>query len=271
MSQKEEEKVVEKKQVQTVQKINILKMTVELDLSTELCGKCQHIVTIAFCNECNKHFCDNCVSFCTVINEQYIEQCPEGHQVERREWEKVIVSKIQDQLLCTCPYPGCNEKYLLYNDLNFNNDLFHHIQGNCDKVHHLCRVCQQMALNVQKHQEEDCPKRKVVCKGCKKEMTSEAFDTHFERCELYPVDCTFCKKNIIRKNIKPHHFTDCPTAVLNCDICNFSGKLKEWKQHIQKEPYTKLHIDHLISLECQSLNDNVQTKQKKKEEEEKKE
>jgi len=106
---------------------------------------------------------------------------------------------------------------------------------------------------IEQHLLQSCPRRLVECEYCKAKIPSEELEDHYEKCELFPVDCLYnCGTiKIPRKLLQQHHENECPNAVGACSYsfagCNFKGTKDEVLDHLAKETTEHLRFAAIIS------------------------
>ena len=120
-------------------------------------------------------------------------------------------------------------------------------------------------INLQQHQNDECPHRKVVCQYCNnfEGKYNELWDVHWQVCPDYPMPCpNNCGiEKMRRSQVQSHCDRDCKMQVVKCPFwevgCNIRRQRKDLTAHIKaSEPH---HSQLLVkkTMELQSQQDNL--------------
>ena len=145
-------------------------------------------------------------------------------------------------------------------------------QGNCKFVAVECRLgCGQQVFlsNLQRHTEEECPRRPYSCKFCgHKGVYEEIPALHWPLCKGYPVPCpNGCDTPDMPRRELEDHLTSCLCRTVQCEFsyagCTATFPFNTLADHMQKE--TQLHLS-LFSGLLQQLMASRQFQKDKEEE-----
>jgi len=90
---------------------------------------------------------------------------------------------------------------------------------------------------IEQHLLQSCPRRLVECEYCKAKIPSVELEDHYEKCELFPVDCRYeCGAMKIRGLLKDHYEFECPKVVVARPYSFASVNFKDTKDEV---------LDHL--------------------------
>ncbi|XP_013420704.1 TNF receptor-associated factor 4 [Lingula anatina] len=99
-----------------------------------------------------------------------------------------------------------------------------------------------------KHRDEDCPKRKIACEFCKSNILFEEEIEHLNLCKRFPIPCpNGCKrKDIPREEVAEHMEGDCPKQTVPCPFvdcgCEYRCNRKKLTAHVNEEPTMHLSL-----------------------------
>ena len=114
--------------------------------------------------------------------------------------------------------------------------------ASCVYVSELCdNQCGEtmMRKDMERHKEESCCKRIVVCAFCYEQMEYSAVDEHTEQCASCPIMCIHqCGAMVPRGEMTAHTGKDglCPKSHLHCEFehmgCRFKGNRTQLEVHL---------------------------------------
>jgi len=105
------------------------------------------------------------------------------------------------------------------------------------------------------HKISSCPKRKVNCEHCSKEINFEDLEEHFIVCSKFPIKCKHgCVEKFTRENETPHYL-QCPLQIINCQFkpsgCQVALPRHKMENHLQVAMNT-----HLLLLQQEIIKMN---------------
>ncbi|XP_062512086.1 TNF receptor-associated factor 6-like [Corticium candelabrum] len=195
--------------------------------------KCGHL----FCNDCVRPLARRGRIVCPVCREEQNESEIFSNNYDKRE----IMSL---KIYCDQQEKGCKWKGELRERETHNET--------CGYVDVLCKnECGEMVMekDMESHRKKTCMNRQVKCVHCKTIVTFKCLNDHHAQCEMSPVACEFCRRQVRRGEMNEHVSKDgtCPNSPLECEFseagCQFIGNRKEWKNHIEHDT-----VFHLILL-----------------------
>ncbi|XP_075693160.1 TNF receptor-associated factor 6 [Rhinoderma darwinii] len=186
---------------------------------------------------CGHRFCRACIiksirdagPKCPVDNDLLLENQLFSDNFAKRE----ILS-----LTVNCPSEDCVTKMEL-------RKLEHHL-ALCEFASVECGLCQHPfpRKQLQKHLEDECPRRLVSCENCVVEMPYEERKRHEQTCPLAYVTCEYCQTDLARKQMADHYDMDCYKAPIPCTYSHFGCKEKmqrnDLARHLQE--FTQAHM-----------------------------
>ena len=112
-----------------------------------------------------------------------------------------------------------------------------------DKIVHVLRK------DIEKHKEEECPRRQYKCPHCEKAGEYQEMTTaHLEECPMMKVSCrnVGCKEEIARCTISKHSL-ECMFEVVTCKYANIGCTVKiHRKDLLEHEKDIQLHLELAI-------------------------
>ena len=84
-----------------------------------------------------------------------------------------------------------------------------------------CQYC-RIATVMSEHKEK-CPKFPLQCAYCKLQVLRGNIDEHNEKCLKVLQKCDYCKLQIPRDGMNEHHGGECLKFLLNCHNCGLNG------------------------------------------------
>uniref|UniRef100_A0A1I8IXW3 TRAF-type domain-containing protein n=1 Tax=Macrostomum lignano TaxID=282301 RepID=A0A1I8IXW3_9PLAT len=163
--------------------------------------------------------------------------------------EKVYVDKAfqkeTDNLGVKCSFSarGCPWTGLLL-------ELMAHMEG-CDRMMTTCPMRCGVEFEkrfLEKHRNDDCPKREIHCQFCEIRLIAENEAEHLEICPKFLVPCpNKCKRReVARERLTEHLENECMKQDLNCPFasygCQFTGKKKAMKEHVAAKQLNHMEI-----------------------------
>ncbi|XP_065054907.1 TNF receptor-associated factor 3-like isoform X1 [Rhopilema esculentum] len=123
---------------------------------------------------------------------------------------------------------------------------------------------------LEKHVNENCPRRQVECEHCQMKVPVSELQSHYNACEYCPIDCSFnCgAEKIPRKLLQEHFEKYCPNAETACYFsfcgCMFRGKREAIEDHLRQEAHhhLKLAAKHASQMEANSAKLQMRLEQK---------
>jgi len=105
------------------------------------------------------------------------------------------------------------------------------------------------------HKTSSCPKRKVNCNHCSKEVISQDLEDHFVVCSKFPINCkNSCEEKLIREN-ENQHYLQCPLQIVKCPFepsgCHITLPRHKMENHLQVANNT-----HLLLLQQEIIKIN---------------
>ncbi|XP_078503156.1 TNF receptor-associated factor 3-like isoform X1 [Lissotriton helveticus] len=225
------------------------------------CEKCQLVLCNPRQTECGHRFCETCmievlsspVAKCTACQEVIIkdkvfkdncckrevlalqmycgnENCGGKEQITLGNLMVHLKSDCQFEEL-SCPHADCKEKVL-------RKDLSDHFEKTCKYRETTCKYCkcQVPIIELQKHEEMECPSVVVACphKCSVKTLMRSELNTHLAECVNAPSTCSFkrygCSFQGTNQQMKTH---EASSAVQHVNL------MKEWSNSLE----TKRVID----------------------------
>ena len=112
------------------------------------------------------------------------------------------------------------------------------------------------------HKTNECVKRSLKCKHCKKDFKADTLDTHVNTCDSQPIKCPDgCGKDLAKKEAVVHKNTQCPLAEVKCPYEKYGCKIGAMKRRdLANHKTEKLmeHQDHILGslgkLETENAN-----------------
>ena len=192
---------------------------------------------------CGYSFCRVCIERIKVRNipcpcckaDEFDHFPNKGLQRSLYEFKVKCINKDQD-----CQWMG--ELGQLDSHLNLKPTEDKQLQG-CRFVQIQCRYCSELSqrLNIEVHQNEQCPKRSFSCDYCGNfESTYEDVTTnHWPICDKYLVPCpNNCGETLQQQNMDSHTREECPLTVIDCDFkhvgCEVGIARKDMPEHLTK-------------------------------------
>uniref|UniRef100_A0A1I8H4C3 TRAF-type domain-containing protein n=1 Tax=Macrostomum lignano TaxID=282301 RepID=A0A1I8H4C3_9PLAT len=120
----------------------------------------------------------------------------------------------------------------------------------CDRMHTVCLMrcgAEFEKRFQQKHRDEDCPKRQVICQFCELSMLAETESEHSDACPKFPVPCpNKCSKEVTRETLQEHLDSDCLQQSQPCPFANYgcahTGKKQELAAHLKENQITHMEL-----------------------------
>ncbi|XP_077995740.1 TNF receptor-associated factor 4-like [Glandiceps talaboti] len=111
------------------------------------------------------------------------------------------------------------------------------------------------------HNLNECPKRSIPCKYCKKQFIYDTLQNHLHECPKYPIVCpNRCDpQRINREDIERHLIDDCPSAAVACPFeehgCKHNSPRFALEQHLDDS--LKVHLA-LVCEVAKKQQDEIQ-------------
>ena len=207
-----------------------------------LCPICTKVLVNPHVTDCcGQHFCEQCLTkwfqrgkicpHCRSTNFTHIRYLPLKRKINdlqvycsnRKDGCTTItsVSRLDDHLR-ECLYATVKCSYKCGQAL-FRKDLTNHTKNKCQYRPSTCRYCQKRYKHcfIFEHLNR-CPDFPVGCsKNCPNGSTVKHKDLSSHRlvCQLEPVNCPKCLKNLLRQELQHHLLTACPKRIVKCKYC----------------------------------------------------
>ncbi|PAA62246.1 hypothetical protein BOX15_Mlig027678g3 [Macrostomum lignano] len=129
-------------------------------------------------------------------------------------------------------------------------ELMAHMEG-CDRMMTTCPMRCGVEFEkrfLEKHRNDDCPKREIHCQFCEIRLIAENEAEHLEICPKFLVPCpNKCKRReVARERLTEHLENECMKQDLNCPFasygCQFTGKKKAMKEHVAAKQLNHMEI-----------------------------
>ena len=138
-----------------------------------------------------------------------------------------VIRNMLSQLRFTCRYKenGCQDT-VKYDELEI------HEKVNCTFAIFDCPEkrfgCQERLKRseIEKHVKEDCHFSKVECMYCQKRFLRKNLRTHLTDCDMALITCQYCKLQVLKKQMAIHQSAQCEEIYINCGRCQGSFKRK---------------------------------------------
>ncbi|XP_019855421.1 PREDICTED: TNF receptor-associated factor 2-like [Amphimedon queenslandica] len=209
-------------------------------LESLLCSSCELILRDAIQNEEGLRFCKTCwetlSSFGSKAQKLGVDPSEPTHPdiAVRREIDKLPV-------LCENYENGCEWTGTL-------KDHEHNHKAHCEYKTERCSLgCgKRIPLGkLRKHEQEECPFRKVRCPHCRSELLAGDYDDHLLSCPNAPYTCDHCLIEMPRSEMDNHVLLNC-TEKLTCFGCQtkINRRHPNLTSHLEREQLF-MHLQRL--------------------------
>ncbi|XP_074655314.1 TNF receptor-associated factor 2-like [Tubulanus polymorphus] len=205
-----------------------------------LCGYCGLVLRDPMQNNCGHRFCKSCVKQLEFLyNRGEAVKCQlcldEGSSDEEATFkpdqtyaDRAVFKEISKKMV-TCSNEGCTFKSSL-------KDYVKH-EDECAYMLIACPLGCGMKINpskVEDHITTECNKNMTVCQYCDQELIGQTWESHMGTCLKYPLECEFCHKTGIPRDIMmDHQDRHCDSPQRTCPLgCHESIRREELDSHI---------------------------------------
>ncbi|XP_068166741.1 TNF receptor-associated factor 2 isoform X1 [Antennarius striatus] len=146
-----------------------------------------------------------------------------------------------EALAAVCPNEGCSWTGTIK---EFEVDH----EGSCDFMIILCPSCKELmrANEQERHNERECPERRLNCKYCKEAFLLKNIKAHDEICPKYPMICEGCAKKKIPREKYVDHIKFCSKFKAPCRFhvvgCDTSVEKEKIQDHERQCSYEHLNL-----------------------------
>ncbi|CAD8167700.1 unnamed protein product [Paramecium pentaurelia] len=224
------ESQLEKEYIDVVRILNFEEVKVFID--ELICPICSHIlIDPRICLDCSQGFCKQCLS--QWFNQYHSKTCPccrsisnqpnDGSQAPK------LLFKLLSKLKISCKYynNGCTES-----------------------------ICYD---NKEKHYDNECEYRLIICQYCLGKIIKINSKTHFQECEFKPIQCTWCSQTFSYYDYQTH-YGYCSFRTFKCTQCLLEYPFSQINNHTP-DYCSKKQIKKFKNQYQQSKSEIQKTKQ----------
>ncbi|PIK49102.1 putative TNF receptor-associated factor 6 [Apostichopus japonicus] len=211
--------------------------------------------------KCGHRFCRACIK--KACGSQAVTKCPIDKiifDLKTELFEDLAVKRevLSQKVLCVNKERGCSWTAEL-----------RYLEEHGDQCEFALVACQNGCGEefIQQHAElhgKECPLRIISCSYCKENIVHRDLTPHFQVCPRHPVSCSLCgKTDLLREQLKGHldcDEGDCPDVVVPCSFeemgCNEQVKRDLLSAHVQDA--TQHHFQLMVSY-TRGLKSQVQS------------
>uniref|UniRef100_T1IS07 MATH domain-containing protein n=1 Tax=Strigamia maritima TaxID=126957 RepID=T1IS07_STRMM len=106
---------------------------------------------------------------------------------------------------------------------------------------------------------ENSNSEKELCGYCNSAVDAETIQSHYDICEMYPINCNFCNRKFIRRTIKIHAL-ECGCNLQKCKFsrigCQFEGNQFEMERHENDNVHLEFVMNLLLNLQTEANRNN---------------